>query len=117
MVAARTGEFSTGIAREQVTDWAPKRRLTFVVLEQPSVMEEMSPCREVRSPHVLGYFETRETRFSLTALSSRRTRLTVDAAHALRIDPALYWEPVARLAIHLNVARVLQDIRMKAEQS
>lgn len=80
-------------------------------------MEEMSPYRKVHSPHVLGYFATGETRFSLTALPGRRSRLTVDAAHALRIDPALYWEPVARLAIHLNVTRVLQDIRMKAEQS
>lgn len=62
-----------------------------------------------------GYFTTAETRFSLTALAGGRTRLTVEAAHVLRIDPAMYWEPLARLAIRINVSRVLRDIQAKAE--
>jgi hypothetical protein len=42
------------------------------------------------------------------------TRLTVASRHILRLDPALYWEPLARLAISMNVQRVLEDIRSKA---
>ena len=114
--AIRLGDFSTGTAREQVTEWVPDHRLAFTVLHQPPAMEEMSPYRHVHAPHVNGYFTTGETRFSLVAISGGRTRLFVDATHILRIDPALYWEPLARLAIRLNVSRVMEDIRFKAEQ-
>ncbi|MCW6532499.1 SRPBCC family protein, partial [Sphingomonas sp. MMSM20] len=115
--AIRLGDFSTGTAREQVVEWRPDHRLAFRVLHQPPAMEEMSPYRHVHAPHVNGYFTTGETRFSLIALAGQRTRLVVDAAHRLRIDPALYWEPLARLAIRLNVSRVFDDIRVKAERS
>lgn len=112
--ALRLSIFSTGIARERVTEWLPQRRLAFVVLRQPPAMEEMSPYRRVHAPHVYGYFETGRTRFSLVPMPGGGTRLIVASQHILRLDPALYWEPLARLAISLNVQRVLEDIRSKA---
>ena len=114
--AVRLGDFSTGTARERVTEWQPGHRLAFVVVRQPPAMEEMSPYRRVHAPHVNGHFDTGVTRFSLDPLPGGGTRLTVAATHVLRIDPALYWEPIARLAIGLNVDRVLQDVRQKAER-
>lgn len=114
--AERLGVFSTGIAHERVTEWQPAHKLTFVVLSQPPAMEEMSPYRRVHAPHVAGYFDTAGTSFNLDALPGGKTRLTARAAHVLRIDPVLYWEPVARWAIGANVRRVLEDIRVKAEQ-
>lgn len=114
--AVRLGEFSTGIARERVTEWVPGRRLAFTVLTQPPVMEEMSPYRRVHSPHVQGYFNTGTTRFTLTPLRSGGTRLVIDARHVLRIEPGLYWEPLARLAIRINLSRVLANLQRKAEQ-
>ena len=71
----RLGEFSTGTARERVTEWVPGRRLGFAALSQPPFMEEMSPYRRVRSPHVHGYFGTAATGFTLIPLSDERTRL------------------------------------------
>lgn len=115
--AMRLGHFSTGIARERVTEWTPGKRLKFEVVNMPPAMEEMSPYRRVHAPHLEGYFETGETRFDLTALPNGRTRLTVSAAHRLRIDPLPYWEPIARWAIQENSRRVLEDIRIKAENS
>jgi uncharacterized protein YndB with AHSA1/START domain len=112
--AERLGEFSTGIARERVTQWEPGRHLAFIVVEQPPSMEEMSPYRKVHAPHVLGYFETAQTRFDLEPLPNGGTRLTARATHILKMDPVLYWEPLARWAIHLNVTRVLGDIEAKA---
>lgn len=112
--AERLGEFSTGVAREKVTEWQPERRLAFTVVEQPPAMEEMSPYRKVHAPHVRGYFDTAETRFELQPLANGGTRLTARATHILKMDPVLYWEPVARWAIHLNVTRVLRDIEAKA---
>ena len=113
--AIRTGYFSTGVARERVTEWAEGRLLGFMVLSQPATMQEMSPYRHVHAPHVVGYFETGETRFELEPLSGQRTRLTIRAAHRLRIDPVVYWEPIARWAASSNTRRVLQDLKLKAE--
>jgi len=114
--AVRIGVFSTGLARERVTDWVPDRRLAFRVLSQPPAMEEMSPYRRVHAPHVRGYFETGETRFTLTPLPGGGTRLTVAASHVLRIDPIPYWEPLARWAASTNSRRVLVDLKHKAER-
>lgn len=114
--ARRIGLFSTGTARERVTEWNPGRKLAFAVLDQPPAMEEMSPYRRVHAPHVSGYFETEWTSFEIEELPGGGTRLTARAAHVLRIDPVLYWAPIARWAIHQNVSRVLRDIRGKAEQ-
>ncbi len=115
--AERLGEFSTGTAIERVTEWQPGRRLTFTVLVQPPAMEEMSPYRRVHAPHVLGYFLTARTSFDLEPLPDGGTRLTATASHTLRMDPVLYWEPMARWAIHLNVRRVLDSIKDNAERA
>lgn len=114
--AVRIGSFSTGEAVERVTEWQPGRTLAFRVLSQPPAMEEMSPYRRVHAPHLVGYFETGETRFDLTPLADGGTRLSVRAEHRLRIDPVPYWGPIARLAIRDNVDRVLRDVAEKAER-
>ncbi|WP_288459648.1 SRPBCC family protein [uncultured Sphingomonas sp.] len=113
--AVRLGEFSTGVARERVTEWVPRRRLGFEVLKQAPAMEEMSPYRRVHAPHVQGYFETGRTSFTLFPLPGGRTRLDIEAHHVLRVEPVLYWEPLARLAIRMNLSRVLDDLKGKAE--
>lgn len=114
--AERIGVFSTGIARERITEWQPDQRLAFALLSQPPAMAELSPYANVHAPHVRGYFETRATRFTLLPLPGGRTRLVADAEHVLRLDPVLYWEPVARWAIARNLERVLADLRTRAEQ-
>jgi hypothetical protein len=115
--AIRTGHFSTGEAREQITHWQEGKLLGFVVLTQPPAMKEMSPYPHVRPPHVDGYFETGETQFEIRPMSKHQTRLTIRAAHRLRIDPVRYWEPIARWAASSNTRRVLRDMKAKAEGS
>lgn len=114
--AARIGVFSTGLAHERVTAWEPGRLLAFRVVAQPPAMEEMSPYRRVHAPHVLGYFETGETRFTLRPLRGGGTHIDVAASHQLRIDPIPYWEPLARWAASANSRRVLVDLKNKAER-
>jgi hypothetical protein len=111
----RIGYFSTGEAREKITEWKEGRRLGFVVLSQPPAMREMSPYENVHAPHVDGYFETGETQFEIEPLSQNRSRLTIRAAHRLRIAPVVYWEPIARWAAQSNTRRVLRDLKAKAE--
>jgi len=113
--AIRTGYFSTGNAREQIIAWEEGKLLGFIVLSQPPAMMEMSPYRRVHAPHLIGYFETGETQFELQPLSNQETRLTIRAAHRLRIDPVIYWEPIARWAARSNARRVLRDLKLRAE--
>ena len=114
--AGRTGYFSTGVARERVNVWQPGRTLGFIVLTQPPAMEEMSPYQRVHAPHLVGYFETGETRFDLQPVGGGRTRLSITAAHRLRLDPLVYWKPIARWAIRSNAQRVLRDLKVRAEE-
>ena len=115
--AERVGRFSTGLARERVTEWRPGEALAFEVLSQPAAMEEMSPYRRVHAPHVHGYFETAGTRFKLKPAGNGHTRLTVEADSVLRMDPVLYWQPLAQWAVRQNLRRVLRDVRAKAERT
>ena len=62
-----------------------------------------------------GYFETVSTSFTLQPLPGGGTRLVANAGHVLRLDPVLYWEPVARWAIGQNVQRVLAHVQARAE--
>lgn len=89
--------------------------LSFAVLSQPPAMAELSPYAHVDAPHVRGYFETRSTGFTLEPLPGGRTRLVARADHILRLDPALYWESIARWAIRQNIERVLHHVQERAE--
>jgi len=115
--ATRLGMFSTGIAKERVTIWEPGHVLAFTVLSQPPAMEEMSPYRKVHAPHLSGYVVTGDTRYILSPLRDGGTRLTLQATTILRLDPILYWEPIARWAFDANVRRVLSSAKLQAERS
>lgn len=113
--ATRLGIFSTGTAVERVTEWKSGRVLAFTVLSQPSAMEEMSPYRHLNTPHLRGYVVTGDTRYLLSPLRNGGTKLTLQAQTVLRIDPIAYWEPIARIAFHLNIRRVLKSAKIEAE--
>lgn len=65
---------------------------------------------------VVGAALEEETRYMLTPLRNGGTRLTLQAQTVLRIDPTAYWEPIARIAFHLNVQRVLKSAKLDAER-
>lgn len=113
--ATRLGVFSTGTAVERVTEWKQSRVLAFTVLSQPPAMEEMSPYRHLHTPHLTGYVVTGDTKYILLPLRNGGTRLTLQAQTVLRIDPIAYWEPIARIAFHLNIRRVLKSTKIGAE--
>ena len=113
--AERIGRFSTGTACEEVTAWRPERQLAFRLLSQPPSMHELSPWKTVHAPHVVGYFRTDWTSFEIEPLADGRSRLVLRAQSRLRLDPAPYWEPMARWAIASNSRRVLGYLRRTAE--
>ena len=115
--AVRRGEFSTGTALERVAEWEPNRKLAFVVVTDVPAMRELSPYRHVHAPHVVGYFSTTYTSFELLPLADGGTQVVERTSHELRLEPALYWLPLARWVLHENNTRVLTYIRRHAERS
>ena len=115
--AIRRGTFSTGVALERVTEWAPDRKLAFVVVSDPPAMHELSPYRHVNAPHVKGYFRTTYTSFEIIPLGNGRSRIVEHTHHELKLDPILYWMPFARWIIHENNTRVLSHIQHQAEHT
>ena len=77
----------------------------------------VSPYQHVFAPHVLGYFHTRSTAFELSAAADGHTLLIERTAHELRLDPVLYWLPMAQWVVGENNARVLVHIKREAERA
>jgi hypothetical protein len=115
--AVRHGEFSTGTAIERVTEWVPNRKLAFAVETDIPAMRELSPYEHVHAPHVIGYFTTRTTSFELAPRPDGAIEVTLRSSHEIRLDPLLYWMPLARFMVAENNARVLAHIRRQAERS
>jgi uncharacterized membrane protein YhaH (DUF805 family) len=114
--ALRRGEFSTGTAIERVTEWLPERKLAFVVETDIPAMRELSPYEHVHAPHAIGYFRTALTSFELVPRPDGHTDVIERTSHELRLDPVLYWLPMARWVVEANNARVLAHIRRDAER-
>jgi uncharacterized membrane protein YhaH (DUF805 family) len=114
--AMRRGEFSTGTALERVTEWIPNRKLAFVVLTDVPGMRELSPYEHVHAPHVVGYFNSKVTSFELVPRSDGGTDVIERTSHELKLEPVLYWLPLARWVVSQNNARVLAHIRRQAER-
>jgi hypothetical protein len=113
--AIREGFFSTGVAYERVTEWDPPRQLSFIVLSDPPTMRELSPYRDVHAPHVNGYFRTLDARFTIARLGNGHVLLSLATRHELDLNPAFYWLPIAKWAVHTNKVRVLAHFAEQAE--
>jgi len=114
--AIRRGEFSTGTADERVTEWVPNRKLAFVMMNQVPAMRELSPYAHVHAPHVSGYFSTTYTSFELLSRAGGGTEVVERTRHELRLEPVLYWLPLARWIVNENNARVLAHIKRNVER-
>ena len=112
----RLGEFSTGVVVERVTEWIANRKLAFILLNEVPSMRELSPYAEVHAPHVVGYFRTTNTSFELLDLAEGGSEVIERTSHQLRLEPVLYWLPLARWVVQANNARVLAHLKRQAEK-
>ena len=80
-------------------------------------MHEMSPYDHVHAPHAIGYFTTCLTSFDLVPRDGNRTELIERSSHTLRLEPILYWLPMARWIVHENNTRVMAHIKRQAERA
>jgi hypothetical protein len=115
--AVRHGQFSTGTAVERITEWVPQRKIAFVVVTDVPSIHELSPYEYVHAPHAVGYFTTSLTSFELVPQPGGRTEVVERTSHQLRLEPILYWLPMARWIVHANNARILTHIKRQSERA
>jgi hypothetical protein len=113
--AVRHCEFSTGPFVEPITVWDEPRLLAFDVTCQPHPMIELSPYRELDTPHLNGFFLSRRGQFLLTPLPGGKTRLAGTTWYTQDLWPGSYWRVWSDYLVHRIHARVLEHIKAETE--
>lgn len=106
--------FSTGEFVEPITTWDEPTRLAFNVIAQPDPLTELSPYRNLRPPHLDGYFDSHRGEFRLVRTQSG-TVLFGTTWYSNRMEPQRYWKLWSDLLIHKIHMRVLEQIKREAE--
>lgn len=114
--AERHCVFSTGAFVEPIEVWDEPRLLRFSVSSNPSPLNELSPYGHIKTPHLHGYFASDEGQFQLIALPGGGTRLEGTTWYHNAIWPSAYWRLWSDAIIHRIHLRVLQHIKVLAEE-
>jgi hypothetical protein len=78
-------------------------------------MQEWTPYRHVRPPHLKGFLTAEKGEFRLTPLAGGGTRLEGTTWYRHHMWPAAYWRLWSDAIIHRIHMRVLAHIRREAE--
>jgi len=113
--AVRYCDFSTGSFVEPVTAWDPPRLLGFDVAENPPPMRELSPHRNLSTPHMAGHMASQRGQFRLTERDGG-VLLEGTTWYSHSISPDWYWGPISDWIIHRIHHRVLNHIKQHAER-
>jgi uncharacterized membrane protein YhaH (DUF805 family) len=114
--AVRRCEFSTGAFVEPIEKWDEPRLLGFSVLENPAPMEEWTPYRQVKPPHLDGFFCSRRGQFHLIARADGGTTLEGTTWYHNHMWPAAYWQVWSDAILHRIHIRVLRHVKTLAER-
>ena len=115
--AVRHCVFSTGAFVEPITVWDEPARLAFDVREQPDPLRELSPYRDLQTPHLEDYFKSVRGEFRLVEAGPDRTVLLGTTWYQNKIEPQFYWRYWSDLLIHRIHMRVLEHIKREAEDA
>jgi hypothetical protein len=114
--AVRYCEFSTGPFVEPIKIWDEPRLLRFGVTKNPAPIEEWSPYGQIVTKHLHGYLISKQGQFRLQRLPNGRTLLEGTTWYQHGLWPAAYWRWWSDAIIHRVHLRVLNHVRMLAEQ-
>ena len=113
--AVRRCIFTTGIFVEPITTWDAPHHLAFDVTHQPAPMFEMSPYHNLHPPHLDGALRSTRGEFALTPDPQGGTLLIGRTWYQIDMFPHAYWTLWTDMFIHRIHHRVLQHIKLKAE--
>ena len=114
--ATRYCDFTTGSFVEPITAWDENRLLAFDITSQAPPMSEWSPYRDIKPPHLDGYFRATHGEFRLTPVAGGHTRLEGRTTIVVAMFPQSYWRlPAGRIVAAIH-DRVLQHIKVLAEE-
>jgi hypothetical protein len=101
---------------EPIEVWDEPSLLRFAVAQQPEPMQELSPYRNLKPPHLDNYLQSRKGQFKLTALSDNKTLLEGTTWYTDRMWPEAYWQLWSDMVIHHIHMRVLDHIKNLSEE-
>lgn len=114
--AVRYCHFSTGPFVEPIERWEEPTRLSFSVAANPAPMQEWTPYRNVKPPHIDGFLVSRHGEFRLHRLPDGNTRLEGTTEYRHHMWPVWYWKAWSDFIIHKIHLRVLRHVKTLAER-
>ncbi|SCB76701.1 hypothetical protein GA0116948_101216 [Chitinophaga costaii] len=115
--AIRHCNFSTGSFIEPITVWDNAKLLKFDVDSQPEPLKEISFYNNLHPNHLHGYWISKGGQFKLTQLPNGHTLLEGSTWYINKIKPDFYWTLWSDYIVHTIHTRVLEHIKMHAEQA
>ena len=116
LTADRECRFSTGSFKEPILAWEPGRHFAFAVAQEPLLMKETSPYKEIHVRHLEDHdFQPERADFVLVALANGGTRLEGTTTYTNKMWPGMYWRLWTDAIIHRIHYRVFSHVKELAE--
>jgi uncharacterized membrane protein YhaH (DUF805 family) len=116
LTADRECRFSTGSFKEPILAWEPGKHFAFAVSDEPLLMRETSPYKEIHVRHLEDHdFQPERADFELVQLANGGTRLEGTTTYTNKMWPGLYWRIWTDAIIHSIHNRVFNHVKALAE--
>ena len=116
MTADRECRFSTGSFKEPILAWEPGKYFAFAVSDEPLLMKETSPYKEIHVRHLEDHdFQPERADFVLVRLQNGGTRLEGTTSYTNKMWPGIYWRMWTDAIIHRIHNRVFNHVKALAE--
>jgi len=116
LTADRECRFSTGSFKEPILVWEPGKHFAFSVSDEPLLMRETSPYKNIHVRHLEDHdFQPERADFVLVRLPNGGTRLEGTTTYQNKMWPGQYWRLWTDAIIHAIHNRVFLHVKKLAE--
>jgi len=116
LTADRECRFSTGSFKEPILAWEPGKHFAFAVSDEPLLMRETSPYKNIHVRHLEDHdFQPERADFVLVRLPNGGTRLEGTTTYQNKMWPGQYWRLWTDAIIHSIHNRVFLHVKNLAE--
>jgi len=117
LTADRECRFSTGSFKEPILAWEPGKHFAFAVADEPLLMKETSPYRNIHVRHLEDHdFQPERADFVLIALPDGGTHLEGTTTYRNKMWPGSYWRLWTDAIVHSIHHRVFAQIKKLSEE-